>query len=114
MIGVIEAFTDTGAALSDITKNPATLFRQHLSRNTELVLEVASRMTFPRSKEFFPETFRQISNLIYYANNYFDLGLTARQQLFQNKPFEFVALMTVFGETKINMDKAANEPIRKN
>jgi len=110
MIGYIEGFRHSALSALEILHQPDSLTKKpHSSLKTELVLQVASRMALPNSKDFPAEKFRLISNLIYSANNYWDIGLLARDQVFKNKSHQFVASTTVLGETSRDMKKSLKE-----
>lgn len=111
MIGLIEACQHSGATVFDVARNPHVFFRRpHSSKKTELVLQTASRIVFPETKtEICSEKFRLISNLIFSANEYWDIGLRAKDELFKNKAYKFVALNTIFSETNISLKKSLTE-----
>ncbi|HNY04526.1 MAG TPA: hypothetical protein PKI92_02100 [Candidatus Woesebacteria bacterium] len=111
MIGLIEACQYSGATVLDVAQNAHLFLRQpHSSKKTELVLQTASRITFSENcKENLSEKFRLISNLIFSANEYWDIGLRAKEELFKNKAYKFVALNTIFSETKASLNKSLAE-----
>jgi hypothetical protein len=111
MIGVAEACQHSGATILDVARNSDHFLRvPHSSKKTELVLQTASRIAFPDIKiESCSEKFRLISNLIFSANEYWDIGLRAKDELFKNKAYKFVALNTIFSETNISLKKSLTE-----
>lgn len=111
MIGLIEACQHSGATVLDVARNPDHFLRlPHSSKKTELVLQTASRIAFPDIKMgSCSEKFRLISNLIFSANEYWDIGLRAKDELFKNKAHKFVALNTIFSETNISLKKSLAE-----
>jgi len=111
MTGLIEACQHGGATVLDVARNPTIFFKvRHSSKNTELVLQTASRIAFSETKQAsLSEKFRLISNLIFSANEYWDLGLRAKEELSKNKAHKFVALNTIIGETNSSLNKSLNE-----
>ncbi len=111
MIGLIEACQHSSATVLDVARKPDHFLRSpHSSKKTELVLQTASRIVFPDiKKEFCSEKFRLISNLIFSANEYWDIGLRAKEELFKNKAHKFVALNTILSETKVSLSKSLVE-----
>lgn len=111
MIGVAEACQHSGATILDVARNSKHFLRTpHSSTKTELVLQTASRIAFPEiNKESYSEKFRLISNLIYSANEYWDIGLRAKEELFKNKAHKFVALNTIISETNASLNKSLSE-----
>lgn len=108
MIGFIEACHHSGATVLEVSRTPHLFFNApHSSKNTELVLQTASRIAFPEIKEeSLSEKFRLISNLIFSANEYWDLGLRAKEELSKNKAHKFVALTTIISETRASLDNS--------
>ena len=100
MIGLVEACHHSGATLLDLIQKPETLKAPHSSKKTELVLQTASRIAFSEN-DINPcsEKFRRISNLIFAANEYWDIGLRVREEICKNKAYKFVALNTLLGDT---------------
>ncbi len=111
MIGLIEACQHSSATVLDVARNPTHFLKApHSSTKTELVLQTASRIAFPDiNKESCSEKFRLISNLIFSANEYWDIGLRAKEELYKNKAHKFVALNTIFSETKASLNNSLNE-----
>jgi len=111
MIGLAEACQHSGATVFDVARNPDHFLRSsHSSKKTELVLQTASRIIFPEIKtEICSEKFRLISNLIFSANEYWDIGLRAKEELFKNKVHKFVALNTIISETNTSLNKSLAE-----
>ena len=111
MIGVAEACQHSGATILDVARNSDHFLRvPHSSKKTELVLQTASRIAFPDIKiESCSEKFRLISNLIFSANEYWDIGLRAKKELFKNNAHKFVALNTLFSEINTSLSKSLTE-----
>lgn len=111
MIGLIEACQHSSATVLDVARNSDHFLRGlHSSKKTELVLQTASRIVFPDiKKESCTEKFRLISNLIFSANEYWDIGLRAKKELFKNMAHKFVALNTIISETNISLNKSLAE-----
>lgn len=109
MIGFAEACQHGAATLLDITQNPKTIRAPHSSKKTEIVLQIASRIAFPKA-EIDPcsEKFRLISNLIFSANEHWDIGLRAREEIYKNKAHKFVALHTLIGDTTASLKNNLN------
>ncbi|OGD71233.1 hypothetical protein A3A84_04100 [Candidatus Collierbacteria bacterium RIFCSPLOWO2_01_FULL_50_23] len=114
MVGVIECSQHTLKTLVEAAKNPAPLLsRDSLSPRTQLVLQVAAEMVFGEAAEKRPEVYHLLSNLIYYANNFFDIGLRAQEQIYENRPSQFFILEKVYHETREQMLKAVSALARK-
>lgn len=111
MIGSVECGFRSIEAISEAVKHPASFFKKSLSPRTQLALRVANSLVFPEAKVH-PEIYRLVSNLIYFANNFFDVGLRAQEQTHQNKQSQFLALETVYHETHGSMVQAADELTR--
>jgi len=80
-------------------------FPKSVSPKTELTLEAALRLTFPN--ELYPNSFRILPflvNLIYAANNYFDVGLNARDR-YLSRNFS-PALHYIYSETRSSLTES--------
>ena len=110
MIGYIEGCRHSALAALEVFHQPDNLIKKaHSSLKTELVLQVASRIALPNLNDFSAEKFRLISNLIFSANEYWDIGLRAKEELFKNKAYKFVALNTIFSEINASLNKSLAE-----
>lgn len=114
MIGFIEGCRHSSLTALEFSRNSDSFLKKaHSSIKTELVLQVSARMLLPNTTNFSCEKFRLLSNLIFSANNYWDIGLRAREQIFQNKDHQFVASMTILEETAKDMKKSLKEVTRQ-
>lgn len=114
MIGFIEGCRHSSLTALELSRNSDSFLKKaHSSIKTELVLQVSARMLLPNTTNFSCEKFRLLSNLIFSANNYWDIGLRAREQIFQNKDHQFVASMTILEETAKDMKKSLKEVTRQ-
>lgn len=109
MIGAIECGAVSIDVLVHALKNPHVLLHKAVSPNTQLALQVVAKVAFPETSIESQETYRILSNLIYYANNYFDIGLAAKTGIFKNNQSKFVALNHVFCETQHQMMQSVDE-----
>lgn len=115
MIGLVEACQHSSATVFEVLSNPNLFLRQpHSSKKTELVLQTASRIAFPETNsESYCEKFRLISNLIFSANEYWDIGLRAKGELDKNEAYKFTALNTLFSEINTSLSKSLTEFTQK-
>lgn len=112
MIGFKEATTCAVTTMVGNIRHPSALLSESLSPRTQLALQVAIELGFPQAKERSPEIYRLLSNLIYYANNFFDIGLFAQKQMFRNNPSTFTMLDAVYDKTQKEMLRTASELIK--
>jgi len=107
----MEGFKEgVGAGVRAIVANRHLYERKSLSPNTQRTLQVTMESIFPRVEKQSPETYRLLTNLIYRANNYFDVGLPLQERMFcNNGPAAFVALETVYQGTRDAMLTAGEE-----
>ena len=109
MAGFKECSLATTLTIGEVLVEPSACFRGAVSPNTQLALQIMAKASGIETPKIGVSTYRQLSNLIYYANNYFDIGVLARQKLFLNDPSRFVFLCDINQKTYATMIAAAKE-----